>query len=245
MRLLSIALVVAAVSAAGCNKEDPRKANEAEAKKADKARAAAHPEVKAQSAAVKSGQTIPCKDWVTDPKAFGEGLKKAGMGGKPDWVKGKEQADVDWDTVILVDTRAKHRKSGLTSACDVIRPGAPPSIKKQEQMSKSSGLLGTLPGDQWCNLRAFCGVAEQKHYDKTCKAKGDEYKVNKEMGVTACVRTTIMGKYDAFSYRFPDDDTKCFIEVRGGPSVHDEAKVRACAELAMKAFTKDTLKKAK
>lgn len=250
MRLFSIAVLFVAVSAAGCNKEDPRKANEAEAKKADKKLGEENKDVKAQTTAVKRGKVIACTDWITDPKAFGAGLKEAGMGGRPDYIKKKKDDETDWDTVLLEDSRRKHRKSGLTSACNIRRPGKPPTMKEQEKMSKSSGLLGVLPGDTWCNIRAFCGVAEQKNYEKVCrdkarKATDTRYFVNKEMGVTACVRATIMGKYDAFSYRFMDDDTKCFLEVRGGPSIHDEAKVRACAKLAMKQFTKATLEKAK
>ena len=42
-----------------------------------------------------------------------------------------------------------------------------------------------------------------------------------------------------------DKDTKCLLEIRGGNSIREEAKVRACAKMAMEQFTKATLKKAK
>lgn len=211
---------------AGCSKKDPAKANEAEAQKKDEAEKKDHPEAK--TTPVPPGKVIACTDWVDGAK-FGAALKEAGIG--------------EEDEITPVDTRKKHKKSGLTSACDIVRMGEPPSIAKQKEMSKKTGRLGTLPGDPWCNLRAFCSIAEQTDYEKVCSGKGD--RVNKELGVTACVRTSIMGKYDAFSYRLIDKDTKCLLEIRGGPSVSEEATVRTCAKIAMEMFTKATLKKAK
>ncbi len=241
MRILSVAVLSVVFAFAGCSKEDPSKANDQEAAKRDKEDKKNNTGIKSFTTAVKAGKVIACKDWVTDPDKFAKGLKEAGMGGKPEWAK--KDDETNYDTVLLKDVRKQLKKSGLTSACDIIRPGEPPSMKKQKEMSKSSGLLGVLPGDPWCNLRAYCSIAEQKNYDKICTGKGD--RVNKELGITACVRTSIMGKYDAFTYRLVDKDTKCLLEIRGGNSIRTEAKVRQCAKMAMEAFTKKTLKRAK
>jgi len=276
MRIVSAALLVAVFCFTGCSKEDPAAANAKEAEASDKKDKLRNEGVTSHTTTVKAGKVIACKDWVTDPAKFAAGLKEAGMGGKPEWAKppGKkpkypikkrtrrvkkgekkfvelddtppDNSETNWDTVLIKDTRNKHKKSGLTSACDIIRPGQPPSMAMQSDMSKKSGMLGVLPGDPWCNLRAYCSAAVQKNYEKICKAKTDgDYHVNKELGVTACVRKTIMGKYDAYSYRLVDKDTQCLLEIRGGNSVRTEAKVRACAKMAMEQFTKATLKSAK
>lgn len=142
-------------------------------------------------------------------------------------------------TVTLQDRRALLKRRGLTAACSIVRTGTAPSVEEQKRLSRTSGGLGTLPGDPWCDLRAYCAIESPKPIETSCTREGE--KLNTALGVTACVRTTIAGKYDLFTYWLIDPDTGCVLVTRGGPSVIREDHVRACAKLAMDAFSQQTL----
>jgi hypothetical protein len=116
-------------------------------------------------------------------------------------------------------------------SCSLIRGGRMLSIKEQQALIKRSGKLGVLPGDELCNITAYCGgIEEDGAFKKRCaelKRKDDD-----SMGSYACVQIVPHGAVDVMSFRFLDPETKCVIEVRGGPSMTDNAFIASCAKAA-------------
>jgi hypothetical protein len=52
------------------------------------------------------------------------------------------------------------------------------------------------------------------------------------MGSFACVKIVAQGSADVKSFRFLDAETRCVIEVRGGPSMTDNDFIARCAKAA-------------
>jgi hypothetical protein len=117
------------------------------------------------------------------------------------------------------------------SSCSVHRGGKRLTQKEQEALLKKEGRLGVLAGDELCNVTAFCYTIEeaQKFKDK-CKVRKD--RDDESMGTYACVQVVAQGIDDVFVYRFFDEDTKCILQVRGGPSNVDNEIIRNCAKAA-------------
>ena len=52
------------------------------------------------------------------------------------------------------------------------------------------------------------------------------------LGTFACLKVNAVGSDDVNVYRLLDEDTKCILEVRGGPSMVDNAVIAECAKAA-------------
>ncbi len=131
-----------------------------------------------------------------------------------------------------------------TAICNLVRGGKPLSAAEQTAKTKKEGKLGVLPGDVLCQVTLRCSTIEDPDkYRKKCEeqaaadlkkgmapfsgVRGDD-----SMGNFACVQIVPTGAFDANVYRFFDADTKCILEVRGGPSNQDNDMVRTCAKTA-------------
>jgi hypothetical protein len=118
-----------------------------------------------------------------------------------------------------------------SASCSLVRGGRMVSAKEQQAMIKRTGRLGVLPGDELCNVTAYCNLIEDEEH---VKARCAELKRQNDdsMGSYACVRIVPHGANDVKSFRFFDAETKCVMEVRGGPSMTDNDFITTCAKAA-------------
>ena len=118
-----------------------------------------------------------------------------------------------------------------TASCAVVRGGKRPSAKEQEAMLKKSRRLGVLSGDEICNVTAYCWIVEEDaHFRRRCKEMGN--RDDDSLGSYACVQVVAQGADDVNVYQLLDEDTKCVIKVRGGPSMVDNQIISSCAKAA-------------
>ncbi len=114
------------------------------------------------------------------------------------------------------------------SSCSVFRGGKRLTQKEQEALLKKEPRLGVLAGDELCNVTAFCSTIEEaQRFKEKCKTRKD--KDDESMGTYACVQIVAQGIDDVMVFRFFDEDTKCILQVRGGPSNTDNELIRKCA----------------
>lgn len=117
------------------------------------------------------------------------------------------------------------------SSCSIHRGGKRLTTKEQEALLKKEGRLGVLAGDELCNVTAYCyTIEEAQRFKEKCKTRKD--KDDESMGTYACVQVVAQGIDDVFVFRFFDEDTKCVLQVRGGPSNVDNEIIRNCAKTA-------------
>lgn len=161
---------------------------------------------------------IPCERMV-DPAKYTEALAEK-------------------EPMTVKDVTAKDREAA--SSCSLIRGGKRPSVAEQEKMLKKEPRLGVLPGDEVCNVTAYCWTLEEaEKFKKKCPTRGD--RDDESMGTYACVQIVATGIYDVHVYRFFDEDTKCILQVRGGPSQTNNDQIRACATTARDTITKESI----
>src|SRR5262249_16926440 len=138
---------------------------------------------------------IPCEQLIDLP-AF-----KAAMGEKEDMtVKDSTKGEAE-----------------AAASCSLIRGGKRPSDADQKALIKQNGRLGGVAGDEVCNVTAFCWTIEDADRFKA-KCKQRKEKDDETMGTYACMQVVAVGADDVQVFRFFDEDTKCILQVRGGPS---------------------------
>lgn len=117
------------------------------------------------------------------------------------------------------------------ASCSLVRGGTPLTAKEQKEKAKKEGRLGVLPGDEVCNVSALCWTLEEAEaFRKKCEARGKI--MDETMGTFACVTINPQGRDDPQIFEFYDEDTKCVLRVRGGPSNVDNDLIRKCAVAA-------------
>lgn len=146
------------------------------------------------------------------------------------------------DEIGEVKDRGKSNSEASLS-CSLIRAGKPPSSDAQLRKYEREGMkLGVLPGDEYCMVTAYCSLATD--LDRLKKKCDDDRDLgNEAVGQFACVHTTQRGTKEAYTYRVIDPDSKCLLEVMGGPSVTDEPLVQNCTRAALEDITVVDLKK--
>jgi len=118
-----------------------------------------------------------------------------------------------------------------SSSCALIRGGKRPGEAEQKALLKKAGRLGVLPGDELCNVTAFCSVIEDiDHFKATCKRRKD--RDDESIGSYACVHVVGVGADDVKVFEFLDEDTRCVLRVRGGPSNVNNDIIQSCAKAA-------------
>ncbi len=117
------------------------------------------------------------------------------------------------------------------ASCSLLRGGKRPGDAEQKALIKKNGKLGVLAGDEICNVSTFCWTIEDaQRFIKKCVA--EKKQVDDSQGFQACVMIVATGADDVKNFRFFDDDTKCIIQVRGGPSNVDNDLIGKCAKAA-------------
>ena len=149
-----------------------------------------------------------------------------------------QQALGETDPITL---RPSDSEPDAAASCDLIRGGKKLSQKEQEAKLKKDPRLGVLPGDPICNVSTFCWTIEDAdRFRKRCaevKEKDDD-----SLGFYSCVLVVAQGADDVKRFRFFDDDTKCIIQVRGGPSNVDNDLIGKCAKAAHDLIGPDEIK---
>ena len=138
----------------------------------------------------------------------------------------------------VVDVSAGN--SEATATCSLVRGGVAPSPAEQAALLKKNPRLGVLPGDEVCRVAAYCWTLEsEEHLRKRCgelKNQDDE-----TTGGYGCVQVIPTGADDIKSFRIFDTDTKGLFDIKGGPSVIDNALIATCAKTARESIGTEQL----
>jgi hypothetical protein len=174
-----------------------------------KARQAAAAPAKRMSTPVPGGARVPCEQLI-DLAAFQTALGEKEALSAKDVTKGQAEA---------------------SSSCSLLRGGKRPGEAEQKALLKRAGRLGVLPGDELCNVTAYCAVIEDlERFKAACKQRKE--RDDDSMGSYACVRIVAVGAEDVKVFQFLDEDTRCILHVRGGPSNVDNDMILSCAKAA-------------
>ena len=206
----TIAMILSLALAGACSKSAIEGAEEA------KKQAEAEQKLKEQTGgtAKKINPPIAGRATITCDKIF-----------KPDQIK-EALGEVEPVTIVESD---KEPEAAID--CSVVRGGTKLTKAQQDAKLKKEGVLGVLPGDEICEISAFCWTLEEsERFSKKCTEMKD--KMDDSLGFPSCVRTVITGKWDINLYRFFDEDTKCILQARSGPSNTDNEVTAKCAKAA-------------
>jgi hypothetical protein len=199
----------AASGLAACNGENAgaeAARRQAEAEQAAKGEAHTRPAPRIATP-VQGDARVPCAQLI-DPAAF-----QTALGEKA--------------PLTVKDTPRK----GASASCALIRGGKRPSEPEQQAMMKATGRLGVLPGDELCNVTALCSTIEStERLAARCKERKD--RDDSSLGSYACVHVVAVGAADVEVIELFDEDTRCILQVRGGPSNIDNDQIRTCAKAA-------------
>lgn len=219
-RTISIVSIVVALAAAGCSKGDPKEEAEREAKALDQTKGTPKPAPTVQPP-ITGEQTVACETLIPDPAVFQTALGET-------------------DPVVVKDVTKTDAEAA--ASCSLVKGGEKLSAAEQEKLAKKTNRrLGVIPGDDICNVTAYCWTVEtEENFKQRCKQKG--HKEDESMGSFACVQVVAQGADDVNVYRFFDPDTKCILQVRGGPSNVDNEKIATCARTARDSIGPDQIK---
>src|SRR5258708_36974162 len=104
-------------------------------------------------------------------------------------------------------------------------------MAEQAAMKKKASKVGVLPGEELCNIPTFCWTIEDaERFRQKCHDTKDTD--DNSLGFYACVMIVATGEDDVKRFRFFDDDTKCIIQVRAGPSMVGNDFIGKCAKAA-------------
>lgn len=205
----------------GCSDSEKAGAEEArrQAEAEEKARQTRTAPAKRMSTPVPGQAQVPCAQLI-DPAAFQTAL-------------GEKEA------LVVRDVTKSDRDA--SASCALIRGGKRPNEAEQKALIKRTGKLGVLPGDELCNVTAYCAViADDERFKTSCKERKDHD--DESLGSYACVRIVGVGADDVKVYQFIDQDTRCILQVRGGPSNVDNEMIRSCAKAARDAIGPEQIK---
>ena len=136
---------------------------------------------------------------------------------------------------LLVVKDVTRAEADATSSCSLIRGGKRPNEAAQQALLKKNGKLGVMAGDELCNVTAMCSTIEEpERFKAACKARKEQD--DDTLGSYACVRVVAAGPADVKVYQLLDEDTRCVLRVRGGPSNVDNDLIRSCAKAARDSF---------
>lgn len=142
------------------------------------------------------------------------------------------------EPITIKDTRKNEPEAA--SSCAITRGGKRPTEAEQKAILKKEGRLGVMPGDELCNVTAFCWTIEDAdRFKEKCKQRKDQD--DETMGSYACKQVVAVGADDVFVFRFFDTDTKCILQVKGGPSNVDNEMIRKCAITARDTITPERI----
>jgi len=127
--------------------------------------------------------------------------------------------------------QASASEPDAAASCSLLRGGKRLSDAEQKAKLKKEGRLGVMPGDEICNVSTFCWTIEDADRFRARCAQMKEHD-DDSLGFYTCVLIVAQGADDVKRFRFFDPDTKCIIQVRGGPSNVDNDLIGKCAKAA-------------
>jgi len=211
VRLASIIVVAVLGAAAACGNSERTGAEEArrQAEQEAKARQAGAAPVKKLATPVPGQARIACAQLI-DAAAFQTAL-------------GEKEA--------LTVKDVTKTEPEATASCSLVRGGKRPSEAAQKALIKRDGRLGVLPGDELCNVTAICSkIEDPEHFKAGCKQRKD--RDDESLGSYACVHIVAVGAADVKVFQLFDDDTRCILQIRGGPSNVNNDSIQSCAKVA-------------
>jgi hypothetical protein len=128
------------------------------------------------------------------------------------------------------------------AVCQLRLAGTPPTKEQQDKMwVKNNRVLGTLPGDEICQVTAYCSfIFDKAEEKKKCETGGDT--ASEALGDLTCVRKIEAGPDYRYVYTVLDNDSRCKLRINPGPSVIDEATVKTCAKAAVDLIGPENIK---
>lgn len=220
---LAIMLVIHFVAACGSSKDEAIEA----AKKQQDEEARKNPPPPPPDPAKKQAEKLPVPMDVQIPCA--QLIDAAGF-----------QAALGEKDPLTVTDQSKTNKDS-TSTCSLVRGGKRPSKAEMDATLKKQRRLGVLAGDTICSITTFCSLLENEtHFAEHCKDIKDAD--SDALGGYACLHVVPQGADDVDVYKFLDPDTRCVIEVRGGPSMVDNDLITKCAKAARDLIGPDQIK---
>jgi hypothetical protein len=159
--------------------------------------------------AVEWGKKVPCTSLIPDVSKYSAALGK--------------------QLVVADNTKSDNEAAAV---CQLKLSGTPPSAKEQEKMwVKNNRVLGILPGDEVCQVTAYCSfIFDKVEEKKKCESNGDT--ASDTIGDLTCVRQLEAGAENRYVYTVLDPDSRCKLVINPGPSVTDEPTVKSCAKAA-------------
>jgi len=140
-----------------------------------------------------------------------------------------------------VTVTASKSEPDAAASCSILRGGKRLSDAEQKAKLKKEGRLGVLAGDEICNVSTFCWTIEDA--DRFRKKCADMKDLDDDtLGFYACRRVIATGADDVNLFKFFDNDTKCIIQVRAGPSNVDNVQIGNCAKAAHDLIGPDQIK---
>lgn len=141
--------------------------------------------------------------------------------------------------VTITDTSEAGEKEA-TSICSVRKTGKVLNEKEQAKLMEKTGFkIGVQPGDEICQLRAYCSypydIADAK---KTLEGKGQT--CSTEIGDLTCVEKKEAGADYRYIVTVLDPDSKCKYVV-SPTTITDEAPIKACAAAFVEQIAKEAL----
>lgn len=223
LKSLSLVSVIGVLSACGNPAEEGRaEAKREAAAERKKAEALVKPADRIE-VAVPQGKHLPCTQ-LMDPPAYTAALGEL------------EPLTVRDATGTMGDA---------TASCSLIRGGKRPDAKEQAKIIKTTGRLGTIPGDEVCNVTLYCWVIDDAtKFASRCTPTATEPKSpdTTSTGGFACKETRPQGEFDIDSYKFYDPETRCLFAVRGGASMTDNEIIAGCAKVARTSIKPEHIK---
>ncbi len=213
MQSLVVALAVAVVVLAGCPKDEPGSA----AQKVIKPDASVANIVRVETT-VPWGQKVACAK-ILDPVAIAAALGEA--------------------EVTISDATQTGEKEA-TSICSVRKTGKVLNEKAQNKLMEKEGFkIGVQPGDEICQLRAYCSysydIADTK---KKAEAMGQA--CNTDIGDLTCVQQVQAGADYRYVVTVLDPDSKCRYVI-SPTTITEQAPMMACAKAFVEQISKDKL----
>ena len=224
LSLLSVSLVGALGACSNAAEEGRAEARREAAAARAQAEAAVKPADRIE-VAVAQGQHRPCTQ-IMDPPAYTSALGEV-------------------EPLTVRD--ATGAMGNATVSCSLIRGGKPLDEKEQAKLLKKTGRLGSLPGDEICNVSLYCWVVDDEaKFASRCKtAPGENFTRTPDTASTggfACRETRPQGEFDIDSFKFYEPKTRCQFEVRGGPSMTDNELIANCAKVARETIMPEHIK---
>jgi hypothetical protein len=214
----SLLSFVALVVMAGCPKDDPGTAGDLAKPKPDANMANV---VKVETS-VPWGKKIACADLI-DP------VKIAAAIGEPE---------------VEIKELTTGGEKEATAICSVKKvAGQKLNAKQQEKLAEKEGFkLGVQPGDEICQLKAYCSYPyDPVDLRKTLEGQGESCGSADVIGDLTCVKQIQAGADYRYIVSVLDPDTRCRYVV-SPTTITEEAPIRACAKAFVETIGKENLK---